>query len=260
MAGFLVPSSRSSSEEPPASTVPPAPETPSAVGGSFAQDLQHARRALGSLLQRLRQIRRAPAPRVVTGGVSSEEVVGRLRAGLQKEHQYVLAPLLERLDAMATRVLRGETVPIPTIEEGLALVDRYLHELHDGHLHLLELAGVDPARGEPARLAFQQLASDYEHARVRWATVRVMLHGFEEKTPAAHAMFGLTLAQECRAELAWHEFEEAYVASSLAPMFPAKVVETWRVELDRARDEGRADRVRIEDWVGRTAAFALPVK
>jgi hypothetical protein len=131
-------------------------------------------------------------------------------------------------------------------------VERYLRELHDTRLHLLQLAGVNPDHGESGRLALEQLGSDFEHARVRWATVRVTLRGYEEKLPGARAMLGLTLGQECRSERAWHQFEEQYAKGCVPSTFSPAVAETWRVDLDRTREAGRADRTRIETWVEAT--------
>jgi hypothetical protein len=222
------------------------------VGEAFRRDLAQARLALGHLFERLHRVRRAATVDARAGGVSSGELVARLQLGLRREHDLVLEPLLGRLDGLAALLNRGLDVPAAPIEGGLELIDRYLHELHDAHLHLLEIAGADPERGEPARLAFQQLASDLEHARVRWATVRVMLRGYEEKLPGARAMLGLTLAQECRAERAWHQFEELYVKGLVPPLFPPRVADAWRTELDRSREAGRADRTRVDAWVEQT--------
>ncbi len=188
----------------------------------------------------------------------SSDLVARLQAGLKKEHDLVLWPLLDRLDAFASRLSGGEDVPPEAIEEGLALVDRYLHELHDVHLGLLKLVEEDPTKGEAARLALNQLSADHEYAQVRWATVRVMFRGYEGKAPGYRALFSLTLAQECRAERAWHDFEESYARTSVPPTFSARDAATWQQVLDRARDAGRADRVRIEEWVARTAQFGTP--
>ncbi|MGA8275091.1 MAG: hypothetical protein WB789_00115 [Thermoplasmata archaeon] len=237
----------------PAETRAAVAESP--VSEGFHRDLAAARKALAGLFQRLRHIRRQPTAHVAAATVPSADLVARLQLGLKKEHDLVLVPLLDRLDAFATILNSGGDIPTPVFEEGLALIDRYLHELHDVHLRLLENAGADPEKGEPARLAFQQLASDYEHARVRWATVRVMLRTYEEKIPGSRAMFALTLAQECRAEKAWHDFEEEYVRGSVPKSFSPKVAETWRVELDHSRDAGRADRTRVEAWLVRTAQY-----
>jgi hypothetical protein len=226
-----------------------------AVSEGFSRDLENARKSLSGLLGRVRRIRKEAAISKATRTVPSAELVTRLRGGLRKEHDYVLEPLLERLDAFATALNRGGDIPIPVIEEGLALVDRYLLELHDAHLRLLQITGVDPDKGAAGLLAFQQLASDNEHARVRWATVRVMLRGYEEKITGYRVMFAITLSQECRSERAWHDFEEEYVRTSVPAAFTPRVAETWQVELDRARAEGQADRKKIEDWVARTAAY-----
>ncbi|HXQ48947.1 MAG TPA: hypothetical protein VN842_04120 [Thermoplasmata archaeon] len=255
MTAFPPKTPKPSTAEPTEPTDTASAQAESGVSEGFHRDVEAALGALASLLQRLRRIRRPPAARTASPTVSSAEMVARLQLGLKKEHDLVLAPLLGRLDAFATRLVRGADIPIPAIQEGLALVDRYLHELHDVHLRLLELSGPDPDKGEPALLAFQQLASDYEHARVRWATVRVMMRTYEEKVLGSRSMLGLTLAQECRAEQAWHDFEEEYARANVPAKFLPKVAETWRVELDRVRDAGRADRTRIEDWVERTTQY-----
>ncbi len=247
----------------PAPTTAEPTETPEAqaalgepgVSEGFHRDLEAARKALGGLLQRLRIIHRQPTQHAIVGTVPSADLVARFQLQVKKEHDLVLAPLLDRLDAFAIVLIHGGDLPAPVLEEGLVLVDRYLHELHDVHLRLLEMAGADASKGEPARLAFQLLASDFEHARVRWATVRVMVRGYEEKTPYSRAMLGLTLAQECRAERAWHDFEEGYVRASLPSTLTPKVAETWLKELDQAREAGRADRTRIDDWVRRTVQY-----
>ncbi|MCI4372032.1 MAG: hypothetical protein L3K02_00075 [Thermoplasmata archaeon] len=230
--------------------------TEGGVSEGFRRDLEAARSALAGLLQRLRPFRRAPTVHAPVGTVPSSDLVARLQLGLRKEHDLVLTPMLTRLDAFATRLNSGGDVPVPAIEEGLVLVDRYLHELHDVHLRLLQVAGADPEKGELAHLAFMQLGSDFEHARVRWATVRVMVRGYEEKLTASRAMLGLTLAQESRAERAWHDFEVEYARASIPAQFSPKVAEIWQGELDHARDAGRADRTRVEEWLGRTAQYA----
>ncbi|MGA8543514.1 MAG: hypothetical protein WB947_08280 [Thermoplasmata archaeon] len=232
------------------------PPDESNLGESFHRDVQKARRALFGLSRKGRSSRRA-SPAAVPS-ISSADLVARMQAGLKKEHDFVLWPLLDRLESFSNRLARGQDVPITDLEQGLALVDRYLHELHDSHLRLLEMADVNPAKGEAARLALAQLASDYEHARVRWATVRLMMLGYKEKVAGYRSLFSLTLAQECRAERAWHDFEEKYVRTSVARRFTPEVAQTWQTELDRSRDEGRADRARIGEFIGATAAVPAP--
>lgn len=219
------------------------------------RELENARRTFAKLVPRPRSRTRSVSSRAQVGTIASRDLVDRLRAGLKKEHDLVLWPLLDRLDAFAARLLRGEEVPSEPLEEGLDLVHRYLSELHDVHLNLLEIAGPDPRGGPAATLTLAQLASDYEQARVRWATVRVMLRGYTHKAPGYHALLGITLAQECRAERAWHDFEERYVQTSVPPAFPPRVAATWKEELDRGRIAGRADRVRVEEFIGRTTKF-----
>jgi hypothetical protein len=225
------------------------------LGEAFRRDLQNARHTLARFMPRSRRARRITRSRAVTGTVPSSDLVARLSAGLKKEHDLVLWPLLDRLDAFASRLTRGENLPPEPIEEGLALIDRYLHELHDVTLGLLEIADVDPRGGAAAALTLAQLGSDYEQSRVRWATVRVMLRGHAQNVPGYRALLGITLTQECRAERAWHDFEEKYVRTSVPSAFPPKVAETWQAELDRGRIAGRADRVRVEEFLAKTAPF-----
>jgi hypothetical protein len=247
------------------SDAPPAPPTDieselstspeGSLSEAFRRDLEKARRLLDTLLRRLHRWHRAAPPRAPTDSVPSAELVARFQMGLKKEHDLVLAPLLVRLEDFGTRLTNNEAVPAETIEEGLALVDRYLNELHDVHLRLLEMADVDPAKGAAALLPLQLLSSDYDHARVRWATVRVMLRGYEEKIRGYGALLGLTLTQESRAERAWHDFEEQYVRAHVPPTFPRKVADAWLAELDKVRDAGRADKVRVENYLVRTDQF-----
>jgi len=223
---------------------------------AFRRDFEKARRALDRLRHRLHEWRRPTPPKIPGEMVSSAELVGRLQYGLKREHDLVLSPLLVRLDAFGMRLINNETVPVGVLEEGLGLVDRYLTELHDAQLQLLHLADVDPTQGPAALLSLQQLISDYDHARVRWATVRVMLRGYEDKIRGYAALLGLTLTQESRAERAWHEFEDQYIRTHIPAMFPRAVAEKWQTELDRIRDSGRADRVRIDDFLARSALYA----
>ena len=58
-----------------------------------------------------------------------------------------------------------------------------------------------------------------------------------------------------RAERAWHDFEEQYVRAHVPPTFPRKVADTWLAELDKVRDAGRADKVRVENYLVRTDQF-----
>jgi hypothetical protein len=224
---------------------------------AFQRDLDAARRALDRLVERLRRWLRGPLTERPGGTVASTELVGRLQQGVLKEHDLVLAPLLDRLDAIGTRLIRGETIPLPPIEEGLALVDRYLTELHDVILRLLELADIDPAQGPAALLPLQQLGSDYEHGRVRWATVRVMLRGYEEGIRGYGVLLGLTLTQESRAERAWNDFQSRYVQDHVPPQFTPNVAEAWQTGLDQLRTSGRADRTRVETYLAQTTAYGL---
>ncbi|MGB6501598.1 MAG: hypothetical protein WBG19_09435 [Thermoplasmata archaeon] len=249
-----VPAASASLEAGPAPSEVPLPAGGD-LGSAFHRDLEAARHALANLAHRLRRVRRTTTRSDAERGVTSAELVARLALGLAKEHDYVLIPLLSRLDDFAKTLTSDRDVATGAIEEGLALVDRYLHELHDTHLRLLELAGADPSIGPPAVMTLTQLASDYERARVRWATVRVMLRGYEGGAGGYRALLGLTLAYECRAEKAWHDLEEEYVRTSLPPKFPAAVADHWREELDKARASGRADRVRVEEFVRRTGAL-----
>jgi hypothetical protein len=221
------------------------------LGVTFHRDVQRIRRTLIGMSRRGRRSRRATASAAAATVVSSD-LVARMQFGLKKEHDYVLEPLLARLESYSDRLMLGQDVPTAEIERGLALVDRYLRELHDGHLMLLDIADADPAKGDPARLALGQLVSDHDHARIRWATVRLMFRGYQAKVAGYRALFGLTLAQECRAERQWHEFEEKFVRTSVARRFTPQVAETWQGELDRAREEGRADRLRISEYLQST--------
>jgi hypothetical protein len=256
MSGFRREASRTSTTPHDDLGAAPSGPAPTDADSAFRKDVKAARRALaqlvGSPLHRRGRVAVPSEPRTVP----SADLIARLRMGLEKEHEFVLVPLLDRLDHFARRLTDGKDVPPAVLEEGLSYVDRYLQELHDGHLGILRQAEADPAKGVAARLVLQTLLSDYDHARVRWATVRVMLRGYEQKILMYQVLLGLTLAQECRSERAWHEFEEEYVRTSIAPMFTAKVAEIWLRELDRSRDEGRADRVKIADFVERTAEYA----
>jgi hypothetical protein len=222
---------------------------------AYHRDLERARQALAGLGRRLHRTARLASRSGEAHTIPSSELVARLQMSVKKEHDFVLWPLLDRLDAFATRLMREEDVPFEIIEEGLALMNRYLGELHDVHLHLLQIAEIDPKKGEASRLAFGQLVSDFEQARVRWATVLVMLRGYEAGVAGYRALLGLTLAQECRSERAWHDFEEDYVRSSVPSEFSSKVAEKWQAELNQVRESGRADRTRVADFEKRTTAY-----
>ncbi|MFY9717035.1 MAG: hypothetical protein WAK40_03765 [Thermoplasmata archaeon] len=251
------------SESPSHSTPPPEPVGAATrvhdgtLSEAFHRDLAVALKALAGLGRRLRHRSSVPTP-TSGDGVPSTELVARMEKGLSKEHELVLGPLLGRLEAFAEQLNRDRDVPGPTIEEGLALVDRYLLELHDVHLRLLERAGADPARGPSAALTLTQLASDHERARVRWATVRVMLRGYEGRISGYRALLGLTLAHECRAEEAWHDLEEEYVRTSVPPSFAPALAERWGKDLDTFRDAGRADRTRVDAYLARTERLLAP--
>jgi hypothetical protein len=235
----------------------PRESSEGALSEAFRRDLEAARQALDRLFERLRRWRRGPLAPRTEATASSAELVGRLQQGVLKEHDLVLAPLLDRLEAIGTRLTRGESVPPAPIEAGLALVDRYLTELHDVILRLLELADIDPAQGPTALLPLQQLGSDYEHGRVRWATVRVMLRGYEEGIRGYGVLLGLTLTQESRAERAWNDFQSRYVQSHIPSQFTLQVTSAWQTGLDQLKASGRADRARVEAYLATTADLAL---
>ncbi|HTP54299.1 MAG TPA: hypothetical protein VML94_04970 [Thermoplasmata archaeon] len=235
-----------------------APVHGPSLSAAFHRDLAAAQQALAAVGRRLRRSRRLGPGEAVIGGVPSSDLVARMEKGLAKEHALVLGPLLARLEAFAALLNKDRDVPAKAIEEGLALIDRYLVEMHDVHLRLLERARADPARGPSAALTLLQLTSDHERARVRWATVRVMLRGYEGRVSGYRALLGLTLADECQAELAWHDLEEEYVRTSLPPAFPPAVADLWGRDLDRFRDAGRADRIRVDEYLARTEPLLAP--
>ncbi|MGA8664293.1 MAG: hypothetical protein WB809_04395 [Thermoplasmata archaeon] len=232
-----------------------APHADTGVSEGFRQNLESARKALERGFGRFRTVRHKEKAAVVVPTQPSGDLVARLQEGLRKEREFILVPLLDRLDAFAGRLLANQPLPAEPLEEGLALVERYRQELHDAHLRLLERTYADAVQEPGARLAFQQLASDFDHARVRWATVRVMVAGYESKYAGYRGLLGLTLSQQCRAEKAWHEFEEEYVRTNLAVTFSTELAAFWVTDLDKARDEGRADHSKVDDFLARTARY-----
>src|SRR5208282_758037 len=160
----------------------PAAHADASVSESFRQNLDAARKALERGFGRFRPAHhkeKTAAAAVPT--TPAGDLVARLQEGLRKEREFILIPLLDRLDAFAGRLLAGKPLPAQPLEEGLALVERYRLQLHDAHLHLLEQTYSELPNDAPSRLAYQQLTSDYDHARVRWVTVRVMVSGYESK-------------------------------------------------------------------------------
>ena len=228
----------------------------SSVSDRFRHELDTARKALERGFGRVRHPRAKAGAAAPVGTVPSDDLVSRLREGLRKEREFVLTPLLDRLDGFARRLLDGKPVPAAWVEEGLELVERYRVELHDAHLRLFEITEVEVAIDPSARLTYDALIADFEHARVRWATVRVMVAGYESKYSGYRGLLGLTLSQQCRAEKAWHEFEEQYVRTSLPTMFTPALAQTWQADLDKARTEGRSDHAKVDDFLARTAGYA----
>ena len=236
------------------STPPPAAE--SGTNDTFGRSFEAARKALERGFGRLRPAARQKAKSAgVVGTVPSGELVARFQEGLRKEREFVLVPLMDRLDAIAGRLLLSHPMPAQPLEEGLVLVERYRQELHDPHLLMLERTYGDLTNDPGSQLAFQQLSSDYDHARVRWATVRVMVSGYESKYAGYRQLLGLTLSQQCRSEKAWHEFEEEYARTNIPSLFTPALAEFWKKELDKARDEGRADHSKVDDYLTRTAQY-----
>ncbi|HLM90526.1 MAG TPA: hypothetical protein VK424_00495 [Thermoplasmata archaeon] len=233
-----------------------APTADTSVSESFRQNLEAARKALERGFGRFRpaHLKEKKAEAAVPKSPAGD-LVARLQEGLRKEREFILIPLLDRLDAFAGRLLAGKPLPAQPLEEGLALVERYRLQLHDAHLHLLEQTYAELPNDASSRLAYQQLTSDYDHARVRWVTVRVMVSGYESKYAGYRGLLGLTLSQQCRAEKAWHEFEEEYVRTNLPSAFTSELAGIWTTELDKARDEGRADHSKVDDFLARTAQY-----
>jgi hypothetical protein len=233
----------------------PTPTSRSALREAIRRDLEAARRALGRFRGAFSVTPPASQVHDVTRTVPSDALVARFLHGLKREQEVVLGPLLDRLEAFGLRLTAEHDIPPQPIEEGIALVDQYLTHLHDSDLRLLAAAGSDASTTEAARLTLSKLAADYEHSRVRWATVRVMLRGYELKLGYYRAMIGLTLAQECRAERAWHDFAEAYARTSIPHAFSPEVADIWRHELERSQTEGRAQRARIAQYIQDSAHF-----
>jgi hypothetical protein len=218
----------------------------------FVRELAAARRALDLWLHPSRPAvthRRAP---IGPGAVVSTALARRLEEGLGREHDRVLGPLLDRLEAFSAMLLDEKDIPVADIREGVDLVEQYLDQLHDSHIHLLQKTGVDPEGAKEARLALAQLVTDYEHARVRWKVVRVMLHGYERHIAGYGHLLGLALVQQSLSERAWHDFEREYVRTGLPPYFTPALAKEWEVELDCVREVGRNHRARVEAYTART--------
>jgi len=243
---------------------PARPEAPAKRHGrkrileALHRDLEAARRALAHLRDAFSFESRGSGALKEPRTIPSGPLVARFVHGLQREREVVIGPLLDRLEALALRLTDDQDVPVEPIEEGLSLVERYLRQLHDSDLRLLQLAGADRTTTEAARLTLGKLGSDYEHAEVRWATVRVMLRGYELKLGYYRAMVGLTLAQECRSERAWHDFEEGYAQTSVPRAFTPQIAERWYRQLEQSQTEGRAERVRIAEFVTKTDRYLTP--
>ncbi len=164
----------------------------------------------------------------------------------------ILEPLLDRLEAIGKDLTDGHDIPSEIIEEGLALWERYLQQLHDQHIGQFRLAG--PREDHPDRCALPliDIESDSDRSAYR---IGAMWSGYNLHVGGYRELLGLIRVGEARAERAWEGLEEDYAKTCLPTHLTPAAVRKWTIAVDLGQKEIPLLRDKVPDYLSRTATY-----
>ena len=188
------------------------------------------------------------------------EAVRYLRMELVAERKNVLEPLLRRMSDLAEALSRGEQVPSAVIEEGLDLWQTYVSRLHDVHVGQFAAVRSSMPHTEACTLPLLQLEQDPARAELRINEMRTILMGYLGRPKLYGALLGPALLGNARSELAWENFEEDFATSCLPDHLTSTALRHWSTALSETRAAAEATRLKVEDYLKRTAEYDVSAR
>lgn len=183
------------------------------------------------------------------GAVAMDELVRDLQTDLRRERAEILEPLLRELSELGERLRAGQHVPPEVVEKGLALLDRYVLQLHDVHIRQYAEAGLDHRNEELCFLPMAQMEGEPERAERRVATVRALLSGYRAHLHGYEHLLGLELRNESIAELSWEGYSEDYAKTCVPAHISESAALRWKAAMARAEVEFDALRRDVQDYL-----------
>ncbi len=181
--------------------------------------------------------------------VAMDELVRDLQTELRRERAEILEPLLRQLSELGERLRAGQHVPPEVVEKGLALLDRYVRQLHDVHIRQFAEAGLDHRNEEVCFLPMAQIEGEPERAERRVATVRAFLSGYRGHMHGYENLLGLELRNECIAELSWEGYSEDYAKTCVPSHLSESAALQWKAAMARAEAEFDALHHDVQDYL-----------
>ena len=188
---------------------------------------------------------------VPPGEVSTEAVVAALLKDLRTEREEVLEPLLHRLREIGEAIGRGEPVSIPVLEQGLDLLEAYLHRLHEVHVQGFARATPGVPHDDTCLLPLVALEGEPERAEHRVASIRGALVGYQARWSGAASLLGLVITNECTAELSWEGYSEDFARSCLPSHLPPASIQAWESAIAATRAEAAKTREAVARYLTR---------
>ncbi len=183
------------------------------------------------------------------GEVSTETVLAALLKDLRSEREEVLEPLLHRLREMGEAIGQGKAVSVPVLEEGVELLEAYLHRLHEVHVQGFARATPGVPHNETCLLPLVALEGEPERAEHRVASIRGALVGYRAHWAGAAALLGLVITNECTAELSWEGYSEDFARSCLPSHLPPASVQAWQEAIAATRAEAKKTREAVARYL-----------
>lgn len=215
---------------------------------------------------RLRR-RRGPSSEEKTGPRTSAgpatvpvgDMVDELQKELRSERAEVLEPLLHRFADLGQSLRAGGEVPPELIEAGLAILDRYVAQLHVVHIRQFAEALGEQQHPEMCFLPLAQMEGEPERAERRIATIRAWLTGYRGHLRGYANLLGLDLRNEAVAELSWEGYAEDYAKTCIPSHLTLEAAADWRRAFESARQEFLGLRKDVAEFLKRTA-YLLPAQ
>ncbi len=188
-------------------------------------------------------------PPIPPGDLSTEAVIAALLKDLRNEREEVLEPLLHRLREIGEIIGQGEAVSVPVLEEGLELLEAYLHRLHEVHVQGFARATPGVPHNDTCLLPLVALEGEPDRAEHRVASIRGALVGYRAHWPGAAALLGLVITNECTAELSWEGYSEDFARSCLPSHLPPASIRAWEEAIATSRAEEAKTREAVARYV-----------
>jgi hypothetical protein len=192
-----------------------------------------------------------PAGAIPPGDLSTAQVVSTLLKDLRSEREEVLEPLLHRLREIGEALNHGKEVSVPVLEEGLDLLETYLHRLHAVHVQGFARATPGVPHNDTCLLPLVALEGEPERAEHRLASIRGALVGYQAHWSGGATLLGLVITNECTAELSWEGYSEDFARTCLPSHLPPEALRAWEEAIARTRAEAAKTREAVARYVTR---------